>query len=278
MKISAPVLTISISFAEQVNMGEIKGYSVGDIQAKAAFTSEIEINGRPPVQGVVNHQDKDREIMDSRPGMYLKYVLHRYDAVDGQLCSGGAYLFDTYENAAGYADWTANVFEVNEPKEKFWSQALFKTSKRFVWDVIGATNFAPIDVHAVGRFQRWSYSGPNAERELQEAYADLKKKARDQGAVAFWLLHQPLEKQIGIQLVFRKLSESVDPVAVGRKSLAQAAAQPSLGSSLPSSIAATRITDYVSLFLAIWLPRSRLSGGVHHSTPMYPTLPAVDRK
>lgn len=255
-------------------MTQIKGYSVGDIQAQAAFTSEIEINGLPSLQDVVNYQEVDRKAMDTRPGMYLKYLPHRYDAVNGELRSGGTYLFDTYENASDYSDWTTNVYEVNEPKEKFWSQSFFKTSKRFVWQVIGATNFAPVEAHAVGRFQRWSYSGPSVEQELRVVYPELKRRAEEQGAAAFWLLHQPTEKQIGIQLVFGKVA-ATNPVAVGHESLARAAAQVSLGSLFPRSIKAKKDVDYTSLFLAIWLPRSRLSGGLSHSAPMYPTLPAV---
>ncbi|KAF4461549.1 hypothetical protein FALBO_11651 [Fusarium albosuccineum] len=255
-------------------MAHIKGYHVGDIQAQAAFTSEIEINGLPSLQDVVNYQEEHRKTMDTRPGMYLKYLPHRYDAVNGELRSGGAYLFDTYENASNYSDWTTNTFEINEPKEKFWSQSLFKASTRFVWKVIGATNFAPVEVHAVGRFQRWGYTGPDAERELRLAYPELKKKAEEQGAVAFWLLHHPAEKQIGIQLVFAKAA-AADPVAVGHESLTRAAAQGSLGSLLQPLIDAKKKVDYISLFLAIWLPISRVNGGIPHSAPMYPTLPTV---
>ncbi|GIJ87070.1 hypothetical protein Asppvi_005972 [Aspergillus pseudoviridinutans] len=256
-------------------MANVKGYRVGDISAQAAFTSEIEIDGLPSLQDVVNYQEIHRKTMDTRPGMYLKYLPHRYDAVNGELRSGGAYLFDTHENAADYWDWTANVFEVNEPKVKFWSQPLFKTSKRFIWKVIGATNFAPVESHAVGRFQRWTYDGPNLEDELRRVYPELKKRAEEQGAAAFWLLHHPAEKQIGIQLAFAKV-EGVDPAAVGHNSLARAASQVSLDSIFPSTIKAQRSADWTSLFLAIWLPRSRLAGGAHQWSPMYPTLPKVE--
>nr|XP_036586506.1 uncharacterized protein CTRU02_03891 [Colletotrichum truncatum]KAF6796913.1 hypothetical protein CTRU02_03891 [Colletotrichum truncatum] len=195
-------------------MAGVKGYSVGDIQAQAAFTSEIEINGHPSLQDFVNFQDVHRKVMDARPGMYLKYLPHQFDVVNGQLRTGGAYLFDTHENAADYWDWTTNIFEVDEPKVKFWSQPLFKASKRFIWQVIGATNFGPVEYHAVGRFQRWTYDGANVEKELQRIYPELKRKAEEQGALAFWLLHHPEEKQIGIQLAFGKM-EGTDPLTVG---------------------------------------------------------------
>ncbi|KAH8774551.1 hypothetical protein F5883DRAFT_659505 [Diaporthe sp. PMI_573] len=258
-------------------MSQTKGYSIGDIQATAAFSSEIEINGFPTLQDVVNYQESHRKTMDTRPGMYLKYLPHRYDAVNGGLRSGGAYLFDSLLNAEDYSDWTTNEFEVNEPRVKFWSQPLFKASKRFVWQVIGATNFAPVDVHAVGRFQRWTYEGPDLEKELRRIFPELKKKAEEQGAAAFWLLHHPTQKQIGIQLAFPK-AEGDDPLAVGHESLARAASQVSLDSMFPSSITVKKNVDYTSLFLAIWLPRSRLEGGIPHSAPMFPTLPAAQQE
>jgi hypothetical protein len=85
-------------------MTHIKGYLVGDIPAQGAFTSEIIINGLPPLQDIVNQQDVQRKIMDTRPSMYLKYLPNLYDPVNGQLRSSGAYLFNTTQQAAGYWD------------------------------------------------------------------------------------------------------------------------------------------------------------------------------
>jgi hypothetical protein len=169
-----------------------------------------------------------------------------------------------------------DVFEP-EAGVKFWNLALFKTSKRFVWDVIGATNFAPVNTHAVGRFQRWSYDGVNIEEQLRRVLPDLKKRAKDQGAAAFWLLHSPEEKLIGIQLAFPK-AQSAEPPSIGIESLAAAANQVSLGGFFPVYIRMKKVVDWTSLFLAIWLPRSRLEGGVPYSSPMYPTLPDVQEK
>lgn len=258
-------------------MTHIKGYSIGDIQAEAAYTSEIGIDGLPSLQDVFNNQDSVRKIMDTRPGMYLKYVPHRYDAVNGGMHSGGTYLFDTLANASEYCEWTTNEFEVSDPPVKFWSQPLFKTAKRFMWRVLGAANFAPVDVHAVGRFQRWSYEGPDPEEELRAIFSELRARAEGQGAAAFWLLHHPAQQQIGIQLAFPK-AEGDDPLTVGHESLARAASQISLDSMFPRSVKVEKEVDYTSLFLAIWLPRSRLDGGSPYSAPMYPTLPDVQRE
>ncbi|KAH7362461.1 hypothetical protein B0T11DRAFT_280839 [Plectosphaerella cucumerina] len=258
-------------------MSSIKGYSVGEISAQAAFTSEIDMEGLPPLQDVVNHQEIHRVSMDARPGMYLKYLPVRYDAVTGGLLSGGAYLFDTHQNASNYWDWTTNEFAV-EGGVKFWSQPMFTAAQRFVWQVIGAVNFAPVDVHAVGRFQRWSYDGNDADTELRRVYPELKVKAEEQGAVAFWLLHHPREKQIAVQLAFPKRDGGADPRAVGNESLAYAESQVDLGTFFPASIQAKKQVDRTSLFITLWLPRSRLAGGVAYSHPMYPTYPAVQKQ
>jgi hypothetical protein len=256
-------------------MPEIKGYSVGDIHAEAAFTSEIVVNGFPPLQTYTNHQNIHRVEMDARPGMYPKYLPQLFDPVNGEMRSGGAYLFDTYENVSEYWDWTTNVFE-GAPNVKFWSLPLFKSAQRFIWHVIGAVNFMPVDDHAVGRFQRWRYEGSNIEAELKRIYPELKQKAKDQGAAAFWLMYQPEEKQICIQLAFPKV-EASDPAMTGHESLAHVTSQVSLGSFFPESIKANKLVDRTSMFLTIWLPKSRLEDGVHYSHPMYPTLPAVEQ-
>lgn len=257
-------------------MSRVQGYSVGDIQAEAAFTSEIVVNGLPALQDIVNTQDIHRKEMDARPGMYLKYLPHRYDDVTGELLIGGAYLFDTQKHAAEYWHWTHNVFEVDEPKTKFWSQPMFKSAIRFSWEVIGATNFAPVDTHAAGRFQRWSYEAADSDvtKSLQQLWPDLKKAVEKQGAAAVWLLHQPKEKQICIQLAFPK-ADGPDPLSFGHHSLARAANQASLDYLFPEIIKTTKAVDRTSLFMALWLPRSRLAGGAHQLTPMYPALPTV---
>ncbi|KAI9167847.1 hypothetical protein HJFPF1_03986 [Paramyrothecium foliicola] len=257
-------------------MANIRGYTLGDIPAKGAFTSEIELDGAPPLQALVNSQDADRIKMDERPGMYLKYVPHAYDAVTGVLRMGGAYLFDTYENATDYADWTANEYIVGEPPVKFWNQSMFKSAKRFVWQVIGATNFGPVESHAVGRFQRWAYAGANVEEALRQSWPALKNQAKAQGAQAAWLLHNPKEKLICIQLAFDKV-DGDDAISTGHMSLAYVAAQASLDAQFSNTVKLRKIFDQTSLFVAMWLPQSRVAGGAHQFNPMYPTFPAVQK-
>ncbi|KAH7377189.1 hypothetical protein B0T11DRAFT_315288 [Plectosphaerella cucumerina] len=239
-------------------MSSIKGYSLGEIPAQATFTSEIEIGGLPPLQDVVNQREIHR------------YLPIRYDAVTGWLLGGGAYLFDNHKNACDYWDWTTNEFEV-EGGVKFWSQPMFKAAKRFVLQIIGAVNFAPVDVQAVGRFQGWSYDGTDIETELRRIYPQLKAKAKEQSAVAFWLLSHPQEKQIGVQLAFPKKNGRADPRTVGNESLAYAASQTDPGTLFPESIKAKKRIDNTS-FITLWLSQSRIAGGVPYSHPMYPTL------
>lgn len=105
----------------------ILGYGLGSLQHEAALTSEIRVAGRgPALQDYQDMQYGDSRIMDKRPGMYLKYLPVRYDEVNGQLLSGGAYLFDTKKNVEAYDYWTSEEFRFGEPRAKFWPSPIFE--------------------------------------------------------------------------------------------------------------------------------------------------------
>lgn len=148
--------------------------------------------------------------MDKRPGMFLKYLPYCYDQVTGKLLTGGSYLFDTLDDAKDYARWTTEDFEVGDPATKFWDQPLWESTTRNTWDVIGAYNFAPMEEHAVGRLQKWMYRGLEDVNALRDAYAAVRTAAQTQEAASIWLLHNPAEKMIAIQMAFRKLEGNDD--------------------------------------------------------------------
>ncbi|KAE8378002.1 hypothetical protein BDV26DRAFT_292604 [Aspergillus bertholletiae] len=256
-----------------MSSSNVRAYKLGEIHAGAAFTSLIRMSPSLSLQEIVNFQDGHRETMDTRPGMYLKYLPHRVDSLTGHYLTGGAYLFDTYENALDYGTWTTETYEVGEPKVKFWSQPVFQEAVRSIWRVIGAYNFDPVETHAVGRFQEWSYTddGQDAVERLKAIYPTLKDSARAQGSAALWLLHQPDEKKIAIQLAFAK-----SPTMENQEQyLKLVERNTSLAHHFPVELQTEILFDRTSWFLSLWLPRSRLEGGVHQLTPNTPMLPAV---
>jgi hypothetical protein len=262
---------------------EVRGYEIGEITAAGASTAEFVIAGKPPLQHVINMQEIERQTMDARPGMYIKYFPCRYDAVTGDLQVGGGYLFDTVENAEDYGRWGANEFEVDGPgevpkKEKFWSRSMFKDVQRRAWNVIGAYNFTLPDRHAVVRFERWNYTDVVGYEDtvslLKQAYPSIRETARSRGIGAVWLLIRPKDRLIGMVTTTSR-ADGGDSAEDGTRAIVELEQQLSLGVNLPSKLNPVVVYDRTSLLLTIWMPISRLAGGVHRTTPNVPLFPAI---
>lgn len=257
----------------------IRGYEVGEIPAKGALTVEIVVAGLGvPLQPFINAQYLDSKTMSERPGMYIKYLPYRYDAVTGQILNGGSYLFDTFDNAKDYVRWANDDFQVGDPPVKFWDQPIFDSHEGQVWEVIGAHNFAPIEEHAIGRLQHWKFKGNAADTEaaLRDIYPSLKSKAEDQGAASFWLLYNPEQNMVGIQQAFRKSGECDQKSA--QKSLAMAERRVSLMEQQPElskKLGLELLFDRTSILLTLWLPRSRKAGCAELAIPYYPMVPDI---
>jgi hypothetical protein len=78
------------------------------IDAKGAFTSEIDlplIIKPGPLNTVA---EADRPQLVDQPGMRHKYLPLRHDPATGAISTGGRYLFHTYEDATKYRDFLAS--------------------------------------------------------------------------------------------------------------------------------------------------------------------------
>lgn len=126
----------------------------------------------------------------------------------------------------------------------------------------------PVQYYSLSQIIRPVVSNP--DHVLMPSYdLTMTDELGEQGAAAFWFLHRPAQKQIAVQLALPK-AEGNDPLSVGHESMARAASQVSAESMFPHSIRVKKAADCTSLFLALWLPLSRLEGGAHHAAPMYP--------
>jgi len=255
-------------------MAGIKGYEIGEIKAEAAFTADLILDERvTDIAVAVNQQNMSRREMDLRKGMYIKYVPYHPHPVTGQIMVGGRYLFDTWENAMAYEDWTTNVYEVGNPPQTFWKAPMWKKVDVWAWRVVGACSFSHPETHGLHRLQRWSYEGSNIEDELRQLYPTIRDAAQARGAAAVWLLYQPDDKLVSI-LTVMKAPETLTTESV-YDAIENLAAQPSLGSLLPSKLRPRSIFDRSSVNLAVWTPVSRAAGGAEQFTPLAPVLPAV---
>src|SRR6516164_3144588 len=134
---------------------DVRGYPTGPIDAKGAFTSEIDLS--PIIKpGPLNTvAEADRPHIVDQPGMRHKYLPLRHDPATGAISSGGRYLFRGYEDATKFRDFLeAKVF----PSEQttFWKRPFFISTVRFAWCVTGAHDLAPITTHDLNRFERYS--------------------------------------------------------------------------------------------------------------------------
>src|SRR5262249_58466903 len=93
---------------------DVRGYPTGPIDAKGAFTSEIDL---PPIikPGPLNTvAEADRPHLVDQPGMRHKYLPLRHDPATGAISSGGRYLFRGYDDATKFRDLIeTKVFPVN---------------------------------------------------------------------------------------------------------------------------------------------------------------------
>jgi hypothetical protein len=251
---------------------DIRGYGTGPITADAAFTSDFAIPDDIPMQNLVNMVEIERRTMDVRPGMRHKYMPLRFDPATGTRQTGGRYLFDTWENAADYDTFTSKELEF-EPGVKFWDRPFFLGVDRHVWRVAGAHDFTPLPAtHYTDRLERWTYTGENAGRLLEQAWPTVRDNAGRQGLASVWLLLQPQEQQIGILTVAAK-ADGRDPADAASRSVAALEQAGSVGRFLPAELGVRKVFDRASLILAMWLPLSRLAGGAPSAYPAAPVHP-----
>ncbi|MEI5098609.1 hypothetical protein RB200_07965 [Streptomyces sp. PmtG] len=237
--------------------GPIKGYGVGPIPMEAAFTSDFPLADGVGVQEIVDKQEVERRVMDARPGMYAKYMPSRFEPFGGTHLTGGRYLFETWRDVLDYERFTSEELEF-EPGVKFWSRPFFLNVERYVWRVVGAHNFTPLDDHHVSRFERFRYEG-DAEGALDGVWASLRDEAEARGLGGVWLLHQAEHRLIGLHTI----ASRNDDLERGE----------SLGALLPAPLRAEPVFDRVSAILSLWLPKSREAGGAPSAYPMSAPLP-----
>ncbi|RGP77242.1 hypothetical protein FLONG3_4757 [Fusarium longipes] len=250
--------------------GQALTYDTGEIKVKAAFTAEILITARVGLQDVWHGQYAGSQVMGKRPGMYIKYMPTKYHPINGNMLTGGAYLFDTLENANKYEDWTTNEFKIGEPPVTYWKQPLFQSVDSWTWQVIGAHNFTPIDEHHIGRWQRWAYHHVGVGDILTQLYPVLRDAAEKRGAGSFWLLHRPEDKMIGVQMSFPQPEDCDDENLL--KAIQIVAGKTSVADIFPDALEAEVLMDRTSAYHAIWQPLKGDGDSVYVACPNFPHL------
>lgn len=246
-------------------------YPPGPLSVGGAVTIEI-VMPPVPLQPLIDAQYIDSKTMSQRPGMYTKYFPYMYSPVNGKMLGGGCYAFDTYENAKEYVRWTEEEYQVEREGKmvKFWDQALFEKSRKWVWRVIGAHSFCNIEAHSSLRLIQWKYTGDKIEKKLAALYPKLKETVENMGVAAVWLLHNPEEKMVGLNVAFKNENGAAGE-DFGQKALRDGVKKP-LETLLPPELGLEEFYDRTSLLLTLWLPRSREAGGTELHIPLLSTI------
>ena len=93
---------------------DVRGYPTGPIDAKGAFTSEIDLPPRIKPGPLNTVAEEDRPHIVDQPGMRDKYLPLHHDPATGAISSGGRYLFRGYDDATKFRDLIeTKVFPVN---------------------------------------------------------------------------------------------------------------------------------------------------------------------
>jgi hypothetical protein len=251
---------------------DVRGYSTGPIDAKGAFTSEIDL---PPIikPGPLNTlAEEDRPHLVDQPGMRHKYLPLRHDPATGAISTGGRYLFHLYEEASTYRDFLeAKVFPGEQTT--FWKRSFFLNTVRFAWSVTGAHDLAPITTHHLNRFEHYSVPHAKVEARLPELFPEFLEAARRLDLAHVSLMFQPEHNLVGVLTAAAREGGQTPSFEAVRLSADALALRGSVSEVRLTKLGARKIFDRTSLNLAVWLPLSEQAGGVPAIWPNSPPIP-----
>ena len=222
-----------------------------------------------PIPGMVAQIDSDRQSMDTRYGMIIKYVPLQIDSTTGEHHIGGRYLFETWEDAQDYMRYTGEL--EFEPGVKFWSRPVFSNVIKGPWRVVGAENFKDVKEHYGHRVERFELEIAASEQVLKGIWTKIRDAAETNGLAAVWLLHQPEEKQLAVLTFGTKVVRGTE------EENAQASQKALEDSQSPSihldDLKPRNVFDRTSLNISVWLPLSGREGGLPSAHPLFPLYP-----
>jgi len=251
---------------------DVRGYPTGQIDAKGAFTSEIDL--LPIIKpGPLNTvAEMDRPHLVDQPGMRHKYLPLRHDPATGAISTGGRYLFRGYEDATKYRDFLeAKVFRGEQTT--FWKRPFFFNTVRFAWSVIGAHDLAPITTHDLNRFERYSVPDAKFAARLPELFPAFLDAARRLDLAHVSLMFQPEHNLVGVLTAAARVGRRAPSFETVRFSTDALALRGSVSEVPLTELGARKTFDRTSLTLAVWLPLSEQAGGAPVIWPNSPPIP-----
>jgi hypothetical protein len=243
----------------------------GNIQARGCFTCDFTIPGNSPLN-VAPVIERDRMFMAERPGMQRKQIPLGFDA-NGDLLSGGRYLFDTRRLAEEYKDWVQNEFVLDGTL--FFDRPYFLNPDCHAWRLIGGHNFQDVQHQVVLRTERWSVPDSNQVDNLKRRWPHLMAAAAQRGLTGAWLLYNAQERLVQIVYFADRIAPQ-HPFIPDFASLGALESAPSLGSSLNPPAEWTKTFDRTQWVLTVWFPFALGDHGQPSLWPNSPPLPEAN--
>jgi hypothetical protein len=251
---------------------DVRGYPTGPIDAKGAFTSEIDLPTTIKPGALNTLAEVDRPHLVDQPGMRHKYLPLRHDPATGAISSGGRYLFRGYEDATKYRDFLeAKVFPGEQTT--FWKRPFFLNTLRFAWCVTGAHDLAPIITHDLNRFERYCAPDAKFEARLPELFPAFLEAARRLDLAHVSLMFQPERNLVGVLTAAAREGRQAPSLEAVRLSTDALALRGSVSEARLAELGARKIFDRTSLNLPVWLPLPERAGGAPAIWPNCPPIP-----
>jgi len=251
---------------------DVRGYPTGPIDAKGAFTSEIDLPPRIKPGPLNTVAEADRPHIVDQPGMRHKYLPLHHDPATGAISSGGRYLFRSYEDATKFRDFLETKVFPGE-QTTFWKRPFFSNTIRFAWCVTGAHDLAPITTHDLNRFERYSVPDAKFEARLPELFPTFLEAARRLDLAHVSLMFQPEHNLIGVLTAAAREGRQAPSFETVRLSTDALALRGSVSEARLTELGARKMFDRTSLNLAVWLPLSEEAGGAPAIWPNSPPIP-----
>lgn len=241
----------------------------GSIKAKGAFTCDFALPGDFPFGQVAPVIERDRMYMAERPGMQRKQIPLRFDFVNGQLLTGGRYLFDTEEDAAKYKSWVENDFILDGTH--FFDRTYFLNPDCHSWGVVAANNIKDIRQQIIMRTERWTVPQGSQTQALKQSWPSILQEARQRGLTGVWLLYNEQENLAEL-VYFADRVVPQDPYTPDFVSLAALEFAAPLGAVFDLQPGWAKTFDRSQWVLTVWFP---FALGDHGQPSLWPNSPPL---
>ena len=238
-------------------------YGIDPIDAAGCRTSVMLLKPTPPEQ-VISLIETDRKIMAQHPGLYLKLLPLFLDTETSPVKTGGAYLFDSFENARSFDNWLMHDLVIDGVA--YTEREILLEMSSTAWHVVGAHNLKDLYTkQTIMRVEEWQTAGDFTSGELAAAWQVLLEKAKDADYSAVWLLHDDELNKVSTITTFEE--NLCNTKTDGGNVFSRLDAIPRISNQMELFSKPGKIFDRTSYVFNVWFP---ITGSAGDQEPLWP--------